>query len=54
MSTYRNFHVWNEVWFSRPDLAPEFPGPDWQIIDATPQELSYGMSYVITLVNFQK
>jgi len=37
-----NFHVWNEVWMERPDLAPEdYHG--WQAIDATPQEESDGM-----------
>ncbi|XP_046385500.1 annulin-like isoform X2 [Ischnura elegans] len=46
-----NFHVWNEVWMHRPDLAPtggvggvgEEVGHEcdgWQVIDATPQELS--------------
>jgi transglutaminase 1 len=36
-----NFHVWNEAWFSRPDLIdPKFSG--WQAIDATPQEQSDG------------
>lgn len=34
----RNFHVWNEVWMKRLDLSPESHG--WQVIDATPQELS--------------
>ncbi|XP_050309877.1 annulin [Anthonomus grandis grandis] len=33
-----NFHVWNEVWMTRPDLGREYSG--WQAIDATPQELS--------------
>ncbi|XP_012283276.1 annulin isoform X2 [Orussus abietinus] len=33
-----NFHVWNEVWMTRPDLSIECDG--WQVIDATPQELS--------------
>ncbi|XP_029048718.1 annulin isoform X1 [Osmia bicornis bicornis] len=33
-----NFHVWNEVWMKRLDLALDNPG--WQAIDATPQELS--------------
>ncbi|XP_017755331.1 PREDICTED: annulin [Eufriesea mexicana] len=33
-----NFHVWNEVWMSRLDLSPQDSG--WQMIDATPQELS--------------
>ncbi|XP_012267680.2 annulin isoform X2 [Athalia rosae] len=33
-----NYHVWNEVWMTRPDLMPDCGG--WQAIDATPQELS--------------
>ncbi|EFA03506.1 hemocyte protein-glutamine gamma-glutamyltransferase [Tribolium castaneum] len=33
-----NFHVWNDVWMTRPDLPPGYGG--WQIIDATPQEQS--------------
>uniref|UniRef100_A0A0K8TAB6 protein-glutamine gamma-glutamyltransferase n=1 Tax=Lygus hesperus TaxID=30085 RepID=A0A0K8TAB6_LYGHE len=33
-----NFHVWVEVWMKRPDIGKEFDG--WQVIDATPQELS--------------
>ncbi|CAG9771686.1 unnamed protein product [Ceutorhynchus assimilis] len=33
-----NFHVWNEVWMTRPDLGRIYSG--WQAIDATPQELS--------------
>ncbi|XP_018576112.1 hemocyte protein-glutamine gamma-glutamyltransferase isoform X2 [Anoplophora glabripennis] len=33
-----NFHVWNDVWMTRPDLPPGYGG--WQIIDATPQEES--------------
>lgn len=37
-----NFHVWNEAWMQRPDLRkPGYNG--WQVIDATPQELSDGM-----------
>ncbi|XP_046364579.2 protein-glutamine gamma-glutamyltransferase E-like isoform X1 [Haliotis rufescens] len=36
-----NFHVWNEVWMSRPDLGRKFDG--WQVIDATPQETSDGV-----------
>ncbi|XP_014253448.1 hemocyte protein-glutamine gamma-glutamyltransferase-like [Cimex lectularius] len=36
-----NFHVWNDVWMSRPDLPPGYGG--WQIIDATPQEMSGNM-----------
>ncbi|XP_058804914.1 annulin isoform X2 [Phymastichus coffea] len=33
-----NFHVWNEVWMKRLDLTADQHG--WQVIDATPQELS--------------
>ncbi|KAL1124024.1 hypothetical protein AAG570_001794 [Ranatra chinensis] len=36
-----NFHVWNEAWMKRPDLGLEYDG--WQVIDATPQELSDNM-----------
>lgn len=36
-----NFHVWNDVWMTRPDLPPGYGG--WQIIDATPQEESDSM-----------
>ena len=35
-----NFHVWNDVWMSRPDLPRGYGG--WQAIDATPQEASDG------------
>jgi len=36
-----NFHVWNDAYFTRPDLVdPNFSG--WQAIDATPQEESEG------------
>lgn len=35
-----NFHVWNEVWMTRPDLGEEYDG--WQVVDATPQEESDG------------
>ncbi|XP_033324173.2 transglutaminase isoform X1 [Megalopta genalis] len=38
-----NFHVWNEVWMQRLDLAPDCSG--WQVIDATPQELSDDDTY---------
>lgn len=44
-----NFHVWNEVWMSRPDLKDLKTGfeylrkPGWQVIDATPQEKSDGI-----------
>ena len=37
---FRNFHVWNESWFKRPDLPDGHDG--WQAHDATPQETSYG------------
>lgn len=33
-----NFHVWNDVWMNRPDLAKGYGG--WQSIDGTPQETS--------------
>ncbi|RWS14303.1 Hemocyte protein-glutamine gamma-glutamyltransferase-like protein [Dinothrombium tinctorium] len=33
-----NFHAWNEVWMKRNDLLEKYSG--WQVIDATPQELS--------------
>ncbi|KAJ1123908.1 hypothetical protein NDU88_002375 [Pleurodeles waltl] len=35
-----NFHVWNEGWFTRPDLGSAYDG--WQVLDATPQERSEG------------
>jgi transglutaminase 1 len=35
-----NFHVWNDVWMSRPDLPKGYGG--WQVIDSTPQERSDG------------
>ncbi|XP_040186219.1 protein-glutamine gamma-glutamyltransferase 6-like [Rana temporaria] len=34
-----NFHVWNEAWFTRPDIGSYYNG--WQVIDATPQEQSF-------------
>ncbi|CAG5134109.1 unnamed protein product [Candidula unifasciata] len=36
-----NFHVWTEIWSTRPDLPPGYGG--WQVIDATPQEASDGI-----------
>eukprot|EP01013_Petalomonas_cantuscygni_P036443 TRINITY_DN6641_c0_g1_i1.p1 TRINITY_DN6641_c0_g1~~TRINITY_DN6641_c0_g1_i1.p1 ORF type:complete len:767 (+),score=-61.48 TRINITY_DN6641_c0_g1_i1:229-2301(+) len=48
-----NFHVWNEMWFTRSDLTKEICedmnlqagcGDGWQVVDATPQELSEGGS----------
>ena len=33
-----NFHCWNDVWMSRPDLPAGYGG--WQTIDSTPQEES--------------
>lgn len=37
-----NYHVWNEVFMTRPDLNKNSKGPydGWQAIDATPQETS--------------
>ena len=42
---YRNFHAWNDVWMSRPDLPSGYDG--WQAIDATPQERSGGRFIII-------
>jgi len=36
-----NFHVWNDVWMTRPDLPNGYGG--WQSIDGTPQETSDSM-----------
>ncbi|XP_031574152.1 protein-glutamine gamma-glutamyltransferase K-like [Actinia tenebrosa] len=36
-----NFHVWNESYFTRPDIPPGYDG--WQAHDATPQEVSDGV-----------
>lgn len=38
-----NFHVWNEVWMRRPDLSKGGGYDGWQVIDATPQEMSGGI-----------
>ncbi|XP_029466688.1 LOW QUALITY PROTEIN: protein-glutamine gamma-glutamyltransferase 6-like [Rhinatrema bivittatum] len=35
-----NYHVWNESWFKRNDLKSSYSG--WQVVDATPQEISDG------------
>ncbi|KAM3593667.1 uncharacterized protein V6R79_018316 [Siganus canaliculatus] len=35
-----NYHCWNEVFITRPDLPPGLSG--WQVVDATPQETSDG------------
>ncbi|KAM4622714.1 protein-glutamine gamma-glutamyltransferase 6-like [Discoglossus pictus] len=39
--TLWNYHVWNESWFKRNDLDSVYEG--WQVLDATPQELSEGI-----------
>ncbi|XP_072259866.1 protein-glutamine gamma-glutamyltransferase E-like [Pyxicephalus adspersus] len=39
--TVWNFHVWNESWFTRSELGESYGG--WQVLDATPQELSGGI-----------
>ncbi|WAR23504.1 TGM1-like protein [Mya arenaria] len=39
----QNFHVWNEVWMSRPDLDTHGRFDGWQVIDSTPQEKSNGV-----------
>ncbi|XP_040186221.1 protein-glutamine gamma-glutamyltransferase 6-like [Rana temporaria] len=36
-----NYHVWNEAWFTRPDIGSYYNG--WQALDATPQEQSFGI-----------
>ena len=36
-----NYHVWDELWMTRPDLGSQYGG--WQAVDATPQEMSDGM-----------
>ncbi|KAK3850176.1 hypothetical protein Pcinc_043099, partial [Petrolisthes cinctipes] len=36
-----NFHVWNDVWMTRPDLPIGYGG--WQAVDSTPQEVSGGV-----------
>ncbi|OCT62788.1 protein-glutamine gamma-glutamyltransferase 5 [Xenopus laevis] len=38
--TIWNFHVWNECWMARKDLRSGYDG--WQVVDATPQEISGG------------
>lgn len=37
-----NFHSWTEAWMSRPDIPHRTAG-GWQVVDATPQELSDGI-----------
>jgi len=39
-NSFRNFHVWNDVWMKRADLNENGEYDGWQAIDATPQELS--------------
>ncbi|XP_018414809.1 PREDICTED: protein-glutamine gamma-glutamyltransferase E-like [Nanorana parkeri] len=36
-----NFHCWNELWCTRPDISSAYNG--WQIFDSTPQETSDGI-----------
>ena len=51
---FRNFHVWNESWFKRPDLPDGHDG--WQAHDATPQETSHGkkpLCCILTTVSSQ-
>ena len=38
-----SFHVWNDMWMSRPDIKQEH-ADGWQAVDATPQELSDGVN----------
>lgn len=35
------FHTWTEIWMRRDDLPRGYDG--WQVIDATPQEISSGL-----------
>eukprot|EP01083_Nonionella_stella_P288103 980558_1 len=38
-----NFHAWNEMYFERNDFTNSaYNNKGWQVIDATPQETSYG------------
>lgn len=39
----RDFHVWNESWFRRPDLPEGYDG--WQAFDPTPQECYEGITF---------
>lgn len=41
----RDFHVWNESWFKRPDLPEGYDG--WQAFDPTPQECYEGNCYIL-------
>ncbi|KAK3603921.1 hypothetical protein CHS0354_042932 [Potamilus streckersoni] len=36
------FHVWNDVWMSRPDIPLPYNVSDWQALDSTPQISSNG------------
>ncbi|XP_070577279.1 hemocyte protein-glutamine gamma-glutamyltransferase-like [Ptychodera flava] len=36
-----NFHVWNDIWMTRPDMPDGYGG--WQALDTCPQELSGGL-----------
>ena len=47
-----NFHVWNDVWMTRPDLPEGFGG--WQAIDATPQEASDGETFTTKMLYLEK
>ena len=47
----RNFHVWNEGYFKRPDLPAGNDG--WQAFDATPQEASEGKLLDICKIEIQ-
>lgn len=38
-----NYHVWNEVWMERADLGSAGKYNGWQVVDATPQEMSDGV-----------
>ncbi|XP_031437099.1 coagulation factor XIII A chain-like [Clupea harengus] len=37
-----NYHCWNEIWTTRRDLPERWNAAGWQVVDATPQEISEG------------
>ena len=46
----RNFHVWNEAWFKRPDLPDGYDG--WQVIDCCPQDHMISSSEYLPQKNY--
>ena len=49
-----NYHVWTEVWMSRPDLPAPYDVRGWQAVDGTPQEESDGSKLIQNLVFINK